>query len=379
LTIKSEAKNCNALTYPKEITIQPQKEFGLIVQFTPENCKSGKFEQAIVLNDGKQVNSILFKAEIQGDISLNNLPKTFATAQKNDNRKIYIAYFYKAGCLKCVKAEKVLKKLGTNIKVKEFDIAKPENIVLAKSLADQSNVPEEAQLAVPAVYIGNYYLIGNAITNENIQKILQSYKENMSEPPWDISLLQKKKLTSDLLDKFNSFSVLSVFTAGLIDGINPCAFAILVFLLSYLQIAKYTRKQLIIFGLLYTACVFLSYLLIGLGLFHGISFLLVKYPQVTVYLYWSTGILAIIFGFLSLIDIFIVLKKGAKGMILQLSENVKKRTRYIIRNNAGKVFLVSSIIFTAITVSLLELGCTGQIYLPIITFIIQTAHTDLLH
>jgi cytochrome c biogenesis protein CcdA len=378
LTLENESKNCSALSYPNKLTISPQKEYNLLVQFIPKNCESGKFEQTIILSDGKEKKTIIFKADIQGDISLNNLPNTSQKKYTNvENRTIYVAYFYKVGCLKCVNAENILKNLGTNVIIKEFNILKPENIVLAKALAERCKVPEDAQLITPTIYIGDYFLIGNAITKDNMQKLLKVYTDNMSKPPWDISQKQKIKFNSDLLNKFNSFSVISVFTAGLIDGINPCAFAILIFLLSYLQVAKYTRKQLIIFGLLYTLCVFLSYLFIGLGLFHGISFLLVKYPKITIYFYWATGILAMIFAFLSLIDIFIVLKKNAKGMILQLSDNVKKRTRLIIRNNAGKTFLISSIIFTAISVSLLELGCTGQIYLPIITFIIQTAHSSL--
>ena len=378
LSLSAKYNLCDALSLPKNIQVKSNSIYDLVIQFSPESCKSGIYENSIII-DGENINrTINISAEIVGDVYLGNLGNVNNNFQKDKSEKIYIAYFYKPGCLKCAKVERWLQSLKDNkVLIKKFNIKEPENLFLAEALAEKANIPNKYRLSVPAIYTGNYFLIGSYITKSSLRKILKLYNESMSVPPWDTVKEKKTEYSSKILKQFQSFSAVSIFAAGLIDGVNPCAFAILVFLLSYLQIAKYNRKQLVLFGLLYTLCVFLSYLVIGFGLFHGVSILLVKFPQITLYFYLFTGILALFFGILSVVDIYIYYKKGAKGMLLKLSDNVKGKTRFVIRNNTGKIFLVSGIIFTAVSVSLLELGCTGQIYLPIITFIIQSTNNNL--
>lgn len=65
---------------------------------------------------------------------------------------------------------------------------------------------------------------------------------------------------------FNRFSFLTVAGAGLIDGINPCAFGVLIFFFSYLTLKGRSRRDIFLTGLLFTLGVFVAYFLIGLGL-----------------------------------------------------------------------------------------------------------------
>ncbi len=63
---------------------------------------------------------------------------------------------------------------------------------------------------------------------------------------------------------------LPVFLAGLLDGINPCAFTTLIFLISYLRLAGKKGKQILFIGGSFTLAVFLTYFLVGLGAFRFI-------------------------------------------------------------------------------------------------------------
>ena len=60
--------------------------------------------------------------------------------------------------------------------------------------------------------------------------------------------------------RFETISWTAVLGAGVLDGVNPCAFVTIVFLLSYLALMKYSRKDIALVGLsFYVGC--LSYLL----------------------------------------------------------------------------------------------------------------------
>ncbi|MFH0906868.1 MAG: cytochrome c biogenesis protein CcdA, partial [bacterium] len=61
-----------------------------------------------------------------------------------------------------------------------------------------------------------------------------------------------------------------IAVTGFLDGIHPCAIAILIFFIAFLLTLKRNLKSIIGLGLLYIFIIFLTYLGIGVGLFSGI-------------------------------------------------------------------------------------------------------------
>jgi hypothetical protein len=57
-----------------------------------------------------------------------------------------------------------------------------------------------------------------------------------------------------------------IIGAGLLDGINPCAFAVLVFLLTFLLTVSKDKRRMIKAGVAYVVGVYVTYFLAGLGL-----------------------------------------------------------------------------------------------------------------
>jgi cytochrome c biogenesis protein CcdA len=74
--------------------------------------------------------------------------------------------------------------------------------------------------------------------------------------------------------------------AGLTDGINPCAIATMIFLISFLATRKKSRREVLIIGLAYTATVFFTYLAMGLGL-KGILEHIRAYHQISMTIRWE--------------------------------------------------------------------------------------------
>jgi cytochrome c-type biogenesis protein len=62
-----------------------------------------------------------------------------------------------------------------------------------------------------------------------------------------------------------------VFSSGFLDGIHPCGFAVLLFFIAFLLFLKRSRTKILAMGAAYIAGVFLTYFLIGIGIFKAIT------------------------------------------------------------------------------------------------------------
>lgn len=74
-----------------------------------------------------------------------------------------------------------------------------------------------------------------------------------------------------LAGKGETLSLPLITVAGLVDGINPCAIGMMVMLLGYLLVFVKKSERVIKTGLLYIGTVFVTYLVVGLGLYSFIS------------------------------------------------------------------------------------------------------------
>jgi len=62
-----------------------------------------------------------------------------------------------------------------------------------------------------------------------------------------------------------------VLSTGLLDGINPCAIAVLLFFIAFLFTLQRARREMLAMGSVYIAAIYLTYFGIGLGLWGAIS------------------------------------------------------------------------------------------------------------
>jgi len=299
---------------------------------------------------------------------------SFAASTSNSiNSPVYLAYFYEIGCHDCDKVKIILKdislKYSDNLIIESFDISLAENMELAESLGELYQMPEEERLLVPVIFIGDDYLFRSTITYDNLEKLIQKYSTIETIPPWE--KVKEKDLTAQerLIARFQSFGLAAVAVSGLIDGINPCAFATIIFFISYLTLINRKGRDILWVGGMFTLSVFLTYFLIGTGalkMITSLSFL----PLVRKIFVLVTAIFVLILGIVSLYDYLQFKKKGTtKDAKLQLPPFLKKLIHSTIRKNIKLSNYILMAGVTGFIVSLLELACTGQIYLPTIMFI----------
>ena len=163
---------------------------------------------------------------------------------------------------------------------------------------------------------------------------------------------------------------LTVFLAGLLDGINPCAFTTLIFLISYLRLLGRKGREILLIGISFTSAVFITYFLIGLGLFQMIR-LASSFHMISQIIRFAMIALLALLSVLSLYDFFKVRQGRGAESILQLSAGIKKRIHRTVRMRTRSPFLLLSSFAAGAAISLYELGCTGQIYLPMLVYMVR--------
>ncbi len=305
-------------------------------------------------------------------------PKIESTIKKDSitvtDKKIYLAYFYKNGCLHCQKTYQQLKLLKSkfpNLVIKKFNMSKREAIELNEALCQYYRVPKDKHLLWPMIFVGNKYFLPQTANYQNLQSAIADSSAYF--PPWErVNLSQ---VSQNIQNRFESFGIFTIALAGLIDGINPCAFATIIFLISYLAILKRKGKEIIIIGAAYTTSVFITYFLVGilgLNIFTYLQSLKILSLFIKI-LFITVAALAFLFSFYSLYDFFLVKKGKASDMKLQLPLKLKKKIHKNIREKAKTSNLIIGSIIIGFLVSLEELFCTGQVYLPTLIYMSKFA------
>lgn len=321
-----------------------------------------------------------------GDMAVRELPpkktgskKVSKTIKVSEDGPVYAAYFYKHGCKECDRVYKDFKYLRSkypNLMIREYDIADPNSKTLNEALCILCKVPENKRLTTPSFFVGRDYLLDDEIRVRAIESLIKKYTENPEPPPWEVAGHIQKKAENNIISRFYKFSISTVLFAGLVDGINPCAFATIIFFISYLTYVGRKGKEILFVGGAFTFAVFITYLAIGLGFFsfiQGLSFL----PLISNIVYLGTGVFAFVLGLVSLRDFFICRAGKTSDMVLQLPDFLKKRIHKTIRKEAKINRYILGALAAGFIISILELACTGQVYLPTIIFVSKVSNLKL--
>jgi len=143
-----------------------------------------------------------------------------------------------------------------------------------------------------------------------------------------------------------------VTSSGFLDGIHPCGFAVLLFFIAFLLSLNRSRKHILLMGGAYIAGVFLTYFLIGLGIFKAVSLFPGHFFAI------AGSLLLVLIGLISIRDAFtgketLVIPKISKPWI----------------NDAIQTATLPAAFLAGLLVGLCALPCSGGIYLAILGFL----------
>jgi glutaredoxin len=305
-------------------------------------------------------------------------------AQKSADNQVNIYFFYGDGCPHCAAEEVFLQKLQSerpNVKVHRFEVwNNRDNAKLISSIIQKLNFNLKAS-SVPITFIGGqaisgYYTdettgvqiaqgvdyfqaagdpdyIGKTIANEKAadgasDKNLTIYNDSVSkEKPKEINLPFFGAINTQNL----SLGALSV-VIGFIDGFNPCAMWVLIFLIS-LMLGMHNRKRMWVIGITFiftSGFVYLMFMAAWLNLFLFIGFL-----------FWIRliiGAVAIASGAYQLREFYI----NRDGACKVASENKRRKIFEQIKtiiNEKSFVLAFVGVIGLAAAVNMVELVCSA--------------------
>ena len=301
---------------------------------------------------------------------------TLLCAGQKHNEKLVLTFFGSPTCEECMTIKgallnPLLKQHEQTLEIHFRNTEEAKDFTLLTSMEKGYHVtsPSPQELFFP-----DTVLLGFDNIMKNGRALIEAYvatpeKWNYRHAYGD-STIDTSALNSSLQERIGNFSFIGLLAAGILDGINPCAIATMIFLVSFLATKKRSRRQIFIVGMCFTGAVFVTYLLLGVGAFKVIT-MLDQYRWISLVIRWSAAAFAFIVGALSCIDAFRFRKTHKSGdIMLQLPNPIKLRIHKIISGNLTGTQLVTGALITGFLVTLLEAVCTGQVYLP--TIILMT-------
>ncbi len=292
---------------------------------------------------------------------------------KADESTVCIVYFMGDGCPSCARTSPfVLTELprdyGEDFVVVEYEINQhPENALVLS----EYDAMYGCGLSIPLVIFGtDDFLSGESPILTNLESKVDEYMTiggNELPLPDGSSIAYEDMNIEDLPGSpriwggsqhgpLEAPTILAVMAAAAVDAINPCAFAVLVILLSGVT-ASGGRKKALKAGLAFTTAIFISYILMGLGIF-SIS----MFPGIAYYFYKAVAILALIVGILNIKDYF---WENAIGVLSSVPESWKPRVQKLLDD----VTSVPGALVSGLAVSLFLLPCTSGPYVVVLALL----------
>jgi hypothetical protein len=363
---------------PNALVIKPKQSLPVVLRFDPIG-EEGEITKIFFINaTGKQPTKIRFNVIGKLFAPGTQVGKTETPPADNGQtqgtvvpagKEVNVTYYYTPGCKTCLKflnetVPALEKKLNVKLVFDKKDITDPAVIMAYSAFVKQHN---EKERALPALFIGNRLLQGNQEIDGNLE---QAVKFAMQVPEQQILQGTNAPVTQGqdaFIDEVRQkVTIAYTITAGLLDGINPCAFTTIIFLITSLTLAGRRRTETLIMGIFFSAAVFVTYYLLALGLFEVIR-TASMFAIISMIIRWGIVAVLIVFAGISLYDYYLIKKGKETEMILQLPTLFKKKIQTTIKSQVRSTALVTTSITLGFLVSLFELGCTGQILLPYVT------------
>jgi len=236
-----------------------------------------------------------------------------APATSTRNGPLRVVFFHTTGCEECDKVKERLPALLTkwHQRVELVDVDASGEAGLAE-LCRYHDHYDSGSAAPPVVFVGRRCLAGSADILRELDAAARAASANgpgarTSVRDGNLSGTARSRTAGRpddagvIAGRFEQFSVAAVAVTGLADGVNPCAFTTIVFLLSMLAYLGRSRRQMLAVGAGFTTAVFVTYFLLGLGLLEALKAAALR-QGLSVALAWIVALLAFVLAAWSLVD-----------------------------------------------------------------------------
>jgi cytochrome c biogenesis protein CcdA len=287
-----------------------------------------------------------------------------------------LVFFYEQGCSHCSQVADDLQALldaNPTLVVARHEIHDPGSVELLDKLVAAYGV-ELGTSPVPYLFVGDVAALGGTYYGlyEEPYPTSSGRSEELAlreavdraiaaQAPSPLSRIEGDT-AADAHSLTKGLTISAIVVAALVDSVNPCTFAVLVLLLGTLLVMqKQGRKHLVLkAGLAFTAAIYVSYFLMGIGIFSAIQAAGVQKPFIMV-----VSCLAILLGIWNMKDYF------AYGKWFTVE--VPQRWRPTVKRLTASVASVPGAVLIGVLDSLFLLPCSSGPYVAILALISKDA------
>jgi hypothetical protein len=290
-------------------------------------------------------------------------PNVYAEVDESYPKVVYLDL---AGCEVCqqVKDYGVLEGLeNQGVTVVIYDVLRDP--LMADTYVSVYQV--EGGKAAPIIFAGDQYYRG-------ADAIIEAYDSgeiytNAHDSLKDLSSYQARDISFIT-------GLLLIIGAGLLDGINPCAIAMLLVFISMIGLTK-NKKIAITVSLAYILSIFITYTVIGFGFLSLLGLSRNAFHIIAPFLYGFFALITLILFCITLYD-FVVTRNDDYGkvknqlpkFIRKFNEKIIYRLSLVLEAKQDHKFAFFWIIFVPVIIGILigitEAACTGQIYVTVL-------------
>ncbi|MGD2053541.1 MAG: thioredoxin family protein [Gammaproteobacteria bacterium] len=281
---------------------------------------------------------------------------TWTSKNENDETKVHLYFFWSQSCPHCRKALPFIDSISRDYPWFEIHSAEvSQNRKNLEHYIEMAASLEQEASSVPAFFICGKMVTGYDSPQGTGQAILDLANRCRHSPATAFTAIDEHVLHLPFLGTIdpedNSLPVFTMIIAGM-DSFNPCAFFVLLFLLSLMAHAR-SRARMLITGITFvsiSALIYFLFMAAWLNLFMMIGAI----PVITI----IAGMVAVIIGAINIKDYFIF----RQGPSLSIPESAKPTLFHHMRdllkaNSITTVLLGTSIL--AIAANSYELLCTA--------------------
>ena len=245
--------------------------------------------------------------------------------------------FYGEGCPHCAKVDRFLQEnnLGDLVIKKEI-YHNSQNAQEFNEICEEERI-DLMKRGVPFLYTKDACFIGD-------EQIISYFQDKVKDDSKDNQNIKENKI--------ENLTIPILVGAALVDAINPCAFAVLLLLMTTILVSD-NRKKALFSGIAFSSSIFISYFLMGMGLYSVIASI-----ETTRVFMKIIAVAAIILGIFNLKDFLWY----GKGFLMEVPLRWRPKMKKLISSVTSPL----GAFFIGFVVSLFLLPCTSGPYIVII-------------
>jgi len=146
--------------------------------------------------------------------------------------EVPVVYFYTEGCSECQAVELLLTDLESRYQIKviaRYEALDKDGARVRSALDDAYGTPAGQRGVAPTIFVGRSVLLRQAGIKANLEQIVKTSTAVDGQYLRDAYAKALQSSGGSQEELFRGFGILTVIGAGLLDGVNTCAFATLIF------------------------------------------------------------------------------------------------------------------------------------------------------